>query len=354
MSPQQVEVSGDVTGLTRLRRLGSAPARPSAADRDIAGWQDLLLRIAGTAPDELVRSCRSAAAQHGWLTAAEQLVIALELGRLHLTDSETSLLRREFAIGRRSLPRVFRLPQSGPNSSVGVWRFSQLSTASMPLIAQVAAEPGVLSLWAAVRSSTALWLDPIPIYLVIVEPGYGPLDALLLTARLSEVTESRAMIEVIESGTDDRLDYQRSIRTHGALVWSSVPSPSARSARVFDVVDPTTGPAFDPDHHVNENSRERRRILRYLTEAPVLVATNARMPDILDPSAQVPLSFRSDGEWIWMDSVSYYLERHHLAPDPELLQHISGRSEPPTRLDEAVADQLLNSLLPAPDEWRSA
>jgi len=343
-----------VTGLTRLRRLGAAPTRPSGADRDIAGWQNMLLRIAGTAPDELVRSCRSAAAQGDWLVAAEHLVAALELGRLQLTGVETTLLRAEFAIARRVLPRIFRLPQSGPNSSVGVWRFSPLPSPSSALIDSVAVEPGVRGLWGAVRSSAALWLAPEPVYLIVVEPGYGPLDALLLTQRLTPLVESLVMIEVIEPGADDGLDYQRSIRVHGTLVWSATPAVEPRSARVFDLVDPVTGPAFDPDHRIIENSRERRRILRYLTEAPVLVATNARMPDILDPSAQVPLSFRSDGEWIWTDSVSYYLERHHLAPDPELVRHISSRGEPPTRLDDAVADQLLTSLMPASDERRSA
>jgi hypothetical protein len=103
--------------------------------------------------------------------------------------------------------------------------------------------------------------------------------------------------------------------------------PEFKVARVFDFADPASGPGFDPGHVVIEDLAERDRIGAYLRGGfPVLTST-ARMADVLDPTAgeSVPASFRTDGEWIWTDTVEYYLSRHGLAPDERLTEHIRGR-----------------------------
>ncbi|MBB5856303.1 hypothetical protein ACFQ05_25855 [Amycolatopsis umgeniensis] len=98
-------------------------------------------------------------------------------------------------------------------------------------------------------------------------------------------------------------------------------------ARVFDLVDPATGPGFAPGHPLVEDEEERRALVAYLAAgAPVLV-TPMMMDDVVDPArtAVVPADFRTDGEWIWTDAVTYYLEHHRLAPEPGLLNRIRGR-----------------------------
>ncbi|MGW4117320.1 hypothetical protein [Nocardia sp. NPDC004711] len=39
----------------------------------------------------------------------------------------------------------------------------------------------------------------------------------------------------------------------------------------------------------------------------------------------VPLTFRTDGVWIWSGAVSHYLRKHAFPPDPELVSHIIAR-----------------------------
>ncbi|HUZ24181.1 MAG TPA: hypothetical protein VMV07_10505 [Streptosporangiaceae bacterium] len=51
--------------------------------------------------------------------------------------------------------------------------------------------------------------------------------------------------------------------------------------------------------------------------------------------------FRTDGEWIWTDTVEYYLSRHGLAPDAQLTAHIEarlrrGQTVPGTEQDTAI------------------
>jgi hypothetical protein len=54
---------------------------------------------------------------------------------------------------------------------------------------------------------------------------------------------------------------------------------------------------------------------------------------VLDPSQLycVPMSFRTDGKWIWNEASAYYADEHQLAPDAGLLEHLraTGYSPPP-------------------------
>ena len=103
--------------------------------------------------------------------------------------------------------------------------------------------------------------------------------------------------------------------------------PEFQLARIFDFADPETGPGFLPDHPVLDDAEERERIIGYLQGGFPVLVTTARMDDILDPAAGpvVPANFRTDGEWIWTDTVAYYLERYSLAPDAEFTAHVRQR-----------------------------
>ncbi|WP_367135036.1 TNT domain-containing protein [Saccharothrix sp. HUAS TT1] len=99
------------------------------------------------------------------------------------------------------------------------------------------------------------------------------------------------------------------------------------AAPVFDGPEPVAGdrPGVHP--------QELDDVLAYLENAPVVLAARSYGPDALDPGAtpSVPLSFHTDGAWVWPGGVAYYLREHHVPPVPQLVQHIrdNGYTVPP-------------------------
>ncbi|GAA2025162.1 hypothetical protein GCM10009839_23960 [Catenulispora yoronensis] len=116
-----------------------------------------------------------------------------------------------------------------------------------------------------------------------------------------------------------------------------------RLAKVFDGA--TDGvPYYKPDHP-RLTPTERGPVLAYLNAGAPLLMTTASEPDIVDPARGevVPMSFRTDGEWIWNDALTYYIEEYGLAPEPDFLAAMeSARWACPTPqdadLDRALAD----------------
>ncbi len=145
--------------------------------------------------------------------------------------------------------------------------------------------------------------------------------------------------------------YQGAALEESLLLWAAEMEPEFEVARVFDFADPVTGPGFAPDHPVVDDLDERGKLLDYLRGGHPVLTTTATMNDILDPQAGdvVPTSFRTDGEWIWTDTVQYYLHHHGLAPDADLTAHIAAQRDrgqllPDTDQETAIraADFLLH------------
>ena len=119
-------------------------------------------------------------------------------------------------------------------------------------------------------------------------------------------------------------------RNASALLWAAEPGGDLTVARVFDAVDPETGPRFDEDHewlgHPDEGS-VRDTVQRYLDDGVLVLGSTDLMRDVIAPQLGpvVPLSFRTDGRWIWTDTVAYYVREYGLAPDARLLDHIQER-----------------------------
>jgi hypothetical protein len=163
---------------------------------------------------------------------------------------------------------------------------------------------------------------PHRVYLIEAddEAAIGPLTAGLLVA---VGDPANAGIEVV--GPDGELSpYQQAALDASMLVWAATDEPEFTVARAYDYADPKTGPHFRPGHRVIADMIERERLLTYLRGGHPVLTTMSSTTDILDPSAGsvVPGSFLTDGEWIWTDTVTYYLERHGMAPDVELIAHI--------------------------------
>lgn len=82
---------------------------------------------------------------------------------------------------------------------------------------------------------------------------------------------------------------------------------------------------------------ERDAVVRYLEQAPVVLAARGFDDDLLDPARprRVPLTYRTDGTWVWSGAVGYYLRVHGVPPEPELVAHIrSGGFRVPEVSDE--------------------
>ena len=104
-----------------------------------------------------------------------------------------------------------------------------------------------------------------------------------------------------------------------------------RIAVLFDEVHPTDGPRFHANHpRVDE--QESPKLLRYLRTGEPLLLTTGRLEDVFDRARGkvVPMSFRTDGAWVWSDATAYYLETHGLQPDPALVKHIRALGHVPT------------------------
>lgn len=116
-----------------------------------------------------------------------------------------------------------------------------------------------------------------------------------------------------------------------------------RIARLYDQVDPERGPRMVPDHPVLD-AAEAARYLSYLDGAVAVLITAARMDDVVDPSKReaVPLTFRTDGEWIWSDASTYYLRAYGLALDPAFADSIRAREFVAT---EVTAEQRREAIV---------
>jgi hypothetical protein len=131
----------------------------------------------------------------------------------------------------------------------------------------------------------------------------------------------------------------------GKLLWAAEPNPEIVVARVFDAADPQNGPSFAPDHPKITDEEERQRMLRYLNAGTPFLMTLSMIDDIVEPGkgAVVPMTFRTDGRWIWPDAVAYYLQEYHLAPEPGLLLDIQDGG-PPAQPDTVALRTALQVL----------
>jgi hypothetical protein len=230
----------------------------------------------------------------------------------------------------------------------------------MGAVAGAADPTALVALWRAWRESADPAVrGPSRIYLLEVDLPAADLPA--VTAHVQEALigagVSNPQVEVYRPDWD-LPSYHRLARGGSALLWAGAQAPAITTARVFDRVDPVTGPAFDADHPRVDDPAERERVLAWLAAGAVLLATTERVADVVDPrqGAVVPLSYRTDGTWVWTDTVGYYLEVHHLAPDAELYDHIRARGHALPTVDAVAEHRALAYLfnpVPAPESARS-
>jgi nicrotizing toxin Mtb-like protein len=105
----------------------------------------------------------------------------------------------------------------------------------------------------------------------------------------------------------------------------SHPAGDLRTARLFDGDGPDGRPYVS---RPPVDFEEREQLLAYLEKAPIALAEGGFEEDLLDPegSGKVPTTFHTDGTWIWSAAVAYYLRKHDVAPEPDLVDHARHRA----------------------------
>jgi hypothetical protein len=100
-----------------------------------------------------------------------------------------------------------------------------------------------------------------------------------------------------------------------------------RLARVFDGESPQGLPWFSPARPRIADPERRRRLAAYLSGGQLVVRTTAQLVDPLGPGGDpsVPLSFRTDGVWVWQEALAHYVRTRGLGPELDLLRHIEER-----------------------------
>ena len=95
-------------------------------------------------------------------------------------------------------------------------------------------------------------------------------------------------------------------------------------AGVYERLDDAGRPVAD---RAPVDPSERDRVIDYLKKAPVVLAARGYATDQFDPERRnaVPMTFHTDGTWIWAGAVHYYLKKYDFPPQPELLAHIRAR-----------------------------
>ncbi|MCD5310310.1 hypothetical protein [Kineosporia babensis] len=339
------------------------PGAVPGSGRAPGEWHQLLMRLAGLLPDDVIADARTWLAE-GTIDEMAALLAFTALGtRTPVWELDALVILDELArAGHELEPLADLVVSEGAENDDGRWAFAPVrvadaeAAAAAPLVLNlgssaeehedqldqaavrsISTEPDVIALlraWRAPADARARLdpdsAEPRRVYLVTVQaPGGGEYAlAARIQDDLIDAGEESPQVEVWVE--DSALPgYQNAAWLRSALLWAREPLTPIRVARSFDSVDPQTGPAFDAGHPRIEDPAEIERLLDYLAGAPPVLATDTTMPDVMLPDAgyEVSMTLRTDGVWVWSDTVPYYLEEYGLSPDPELLEHLADVEE---------------------------
>ncbi|WP_238012838.1 hypothetical protein KZZ52_15305 [Dactylosporangium sp. AC04546] len=342
----------------------------------------MLLRLSGELPDDLATQCRAWLARGRELDLGRAVARAVLAQRTPLTGPDLGLLAELLveagmdasALSMVDVASLDQVPRYGfvssramiegilggdvgagpPAMPAGQGQEQVEDVVESGALAAVAGEPGALALWRSWRfpSDGAPWPPPKRVFVVEVDEAADPVGITdRVQGAVAAAGEAAPQVEVYPRRAE-LPGYQRLARAYGALLWATVPDSGVKIAVLFDRVDPQAGPRMHPDHPKAAGA-ERERLLGYLRRGEPLLVTTARMDDVVDTALQaaVPMNFVTDGVFIWTDASTYYLERHGLLPDPELVEHIRARDYQPAPVDGAAVHRALAALQePATEE----
>lgn len=338
----------------------------------------LLLRLAGWVPDDLITRCRSWLAADRDLDVARAVTFALLVQSMPLPEPDLDLLGEllveagldpsvldlvtvadddampiyRFVADRKDVEAVARrteVPEDRPQALIEVCPAADVVDAAVVTAAEAA--PAILALWRAWRlpEGGSPWPPPRRVFVVEIATNEQVEVANVLQQTLVSAGETDPQVEVYQTGADVPT-YQNLARANGALLWARTAEPAVRVAALFPTGDHVGMPAERTDRHLDHD--ERDRLLDYLRRGAAMLMTEARTEDVVDRrrGAVVPMSFRTDGEFIWTDAVAYYLAEYGMRPDSELVAHIRERDYRCSTVDGAGLRRALTAL----QEWSVA
>ncbi|GIM83518.1 hypothetical protein Sar04_12670 [Salinispora arenicola] len=334
----------------------------------------LLLRMAGYAPDhaivearyalakgqivDVTRAVASVAANAGLFLAEEEvdLIAAVDPERAGVLSSGMGQGRQQRtsftfhpALGEDSTftpqatPPLLDLTDAPPEI-VGALT-DEMDRAATETLSQV---PGVTALWRAWRLGVPSGIGRTPARVFVlaadVPADYLPVVTAMAQQELGTVGAPQTLVEVFAPG-DELPAYQMQARGSAALLWTAAEAYPIAVSPVFDGVDAAAGPWFAPDHPLLDGV-EQERVAAFLDSGWAVLTTTRRENDVVEPNrgVVVPMSYRTDGVWVWTDTVTYYLRAHGLAPAAALLDHIRCIDYRTPEVDEVAEHRVLAAL----------
>ncbi|GAA2188224.1 hypothetical protein [Micromonospora lupini] len=338
----------------------------------------LLGRMAGRLPDELVTEARWWLAEGELVAIAQAVVFAALTNGTSVTTADAAVLEEIMSAAgadvspladlvRSDLEPVPAygvapvgpdvLAQEGPDlpytldlsEGDGPGADDALDAAAVRAVRRLADETPLVGLWRAWRypAMDTSWPPPRRVYLVQADAPVSvlPMAVARIQDALVEAGEREPQVEGFVD-PDEASAYQRAALGFSALLWAPEPAGEIVFARVFDSLDTEQGPRFDDAHPRLDDDAERARVLTYLRDGiPLLISATLSL-DVYEPAAGevVPTAFYTDGTWIWPEAVAYYLERHGLAPEPELLAAIRAADHMVPPVDAVTLHRALAAL----------
>jgi hypothetical protein len=338
--------SGDGSPLTKVDGMNASGDDPSRVAPQL---HELLLRLAGRVPDEVLTTSRQALGG-GELGRLARLVTGAVLEYDIVLDRDDERLVRRLLIAHGADPAVLSdvdllaatsarysfapsspAPADRARDRAAVSAAGPAVAAADAAVAAVGAVAGALGMWRAWRSGAAGQPEtaPCPVYLVEVAADADPVAATVLLQRaLTAAGSTNPQVEVFLSRAE-LPSYQTLALASSELLWARSPAPEIR------VVERATGVGSQPrEDDLVRDDEQRRRLVDYLRSGEPLLVSEAREADVVDQArgTVVPVNFRTDGTWVWTDAVTYYLDEHRLRPEADLVKHIRSRRFRPPEL----------------------
>ncbi|MFI7080366.1 hypothetical protein ACIBO1_23980 [Micromonospora sp. NPDC049903] len=327
----------------------------------------LLLRLDGRLPDDLVSEARTWLADGLALDVAQAIVFTALTGDVPLTATDAAVLSETLSAGGTDTAALAEVRRADgpppPTYGLAPADPKALAAQRMPAILDLTsghAGPGapdpvdtaIVATMPAVTGVEALWRSwryptdgtpPRRAYLVHRPDGPLPTAAAGLQAVLREAGESAPLVQVFDDETTLPAQHRIALDC-AALLWTARPHPPIRVAE---------SPDFTPDQP-RLDGPDREQALTCLASGVPLLTTATLLDDALDRSrtGAVPTDLRTDGEWIWSDTITYYLDRHRLAPGPAFLAHLLASGTDPPEVGPAALHRARAALRSTPTDRR--
>ncbi|MFI5843118.1 hypothetical protein ACIA8K_25750 [Catenuloplanes sp. NPDC051500] len=355
------------------------------ATADPEAYHRMLLRLSGRMPDDLISETRRWLAAGLLTEVAQAVTFAALTGRVAVTEDDAALLVTGGAdpdavagIARATVdePSPFgaapvgpdvladhgdRMPHcldltggyDGPGAADDLDRTAVAAVTGMHAVGD--AESGrPVALWRGWRypGMITAWPPPKRVFLLLAGGTGAARLAAGAQSALEAAGERHPQVEVF-ADPDELPPYQRTTFGMAALLWAAEPAVPVRVAPIFpgeQAIDGIAAPGFGPDHPTLDDG-ERAAVLSYLDSGAPLVLTTERAPDLVRPERHggVPMSFRTDGGWIWADAIGFYLREYHLAPDPGLLAAIRAHGHRTPAVGPVALHRALTALYALPE-----